>query len=325
MQELENKIKQAEDEESKSEFLGASILYREALQQAQKLNLSAKIKELKSKVVETSKKIDYNHLAFEQKVPTAILDDIVNSTVTDKDDLPLILKNIGHHPYLYPKMAHIRNLTQKTMPISFQIASVSTYSSDGHVLEGGTDSNSVWTAKMYGISQGFITDLYLQRILSALKEKKGLDSENLYNYIEQKQTFPSRSLPLIKRGLEAYFSNDYISALHILVPQFEGVFLALSEKLGIDIIALNRGTEISTRTKVLSENHLNSLEFKSKWSEDLCEQIKYVLFDPLGYKLRHKIAHGEIDPNECNQHNTEILVYLFIVLASRIEKKPKEE
>ena len=49
-------------------------------------------------------------------------------------------------------------------------------------------------------------------------------------------------------------------------------------------------------------------EFKG---EDFCEQIKYVLFDPLGYKLRHKIAHGEIELAECNQLNTGLIIYFF--------------
>lgn len=78
---------------------------------------------------------------------------------------------------------------------------------------------------------------------------------------------------------------------------------------------------VSTRTKVLSDTHLNSSEFRSIWGDDLCEQIKHVLFAPLGGKLRHKIAHGEIAPEECNQSNTELVIYFFLVLASRVEIK----
>lgn len=324
MSELEEKIRQAKESEDKSEFLGASLLYKDALQLAQKLNLSDKIKELKAKVVEVSKKIDFKSFEVEQQVPTEILNQFVDAVVTPSDDLPTILKRMSRMRELCPKAEYVREQTRKTMPVTYQIASLATYSADGHVIDGGSDPQLAWYAKMYEINQGIISDLYLRRLFVALKEKKGLDQNTLYSYIESRRTFPPRSLPLIKKGIEAYFAGDYISALHILVPQFEGVFLSLSERVGIDIIALNRGSEVSTRTKVLSENHLSSKEFIEKWSEDLCEQIKFILFNPLGHRLRHKIAHGEIDPQECNQTNTELVLYLHLVLAGCVEITPKE-
>lgn len=325
MEDLENKIKQAQEAESQSEFLGASIYYKEALQMAQKLGQSDKIKMLKAKVTEVSKKIDFKHLEVEQQVPTEILNQFVDSVVKPEDDLPLILKRVGHHPHLCPKIKYVQEQAKKTMPVTFNIVSLVTYSPDGHVLDGGSDPILAWNAKMYGMNQGIISTLYLLRLYEAMREKKGLNSENLFSYIERQRTFPARSLPLIKVGIEKYFEGDYISALHILVPQFESTFLSLSEKLGIDIIALNRGVDVSTRTKVLSENHLSSHDFKKIWGEDFCEQIKYTLFDPLGEKLRHKIAHGEIDPKECNQTNTELILYFFLVLAGRVEIKPKDQ
>lgn len=324
MNELEDKIKQAKEYEEKSDFLGASLLYKDALQLAQKLNLSKEIRELKAKVVEVSKKIDFKSFEVEQQIPTEVLEKFVDAVITQSDDLPAILKRMSRMRELCPKAEYVREQTKRTMPVTYQIASLATYSADGHVIDGGSDPQLAWYAKMYEINQGIISDLYLNRLFVALKERKGLDQHTLYSYIESRRTFPPRSLPLIKKGIEAYFSGDYISALHILVPQFEGVFLSLSERVGIDIIALNRGSDVSTRTKVLSENHLSSKEFIEKWSEDLCEQIKFILFNPLGHRLRHKIAHGEIDPQECNQRNTELVLYLHLVLAGCAEITPKE-
>ncbi len=324
MEELEKKIKEAKEAEDKSEFLGASIYYKDALQMAQKLGQSDKVKMLKGKVTEVSKKIEFNHLEVEQQVPTEILNKFVDAVVTQTDDLPSILKRMSRLRELCPKAEYVREQTKKTMPVTYQIVSLTTYSTDGHVIDGGSDPQLAWYAKMYEINQGIISDLYLRRLFIALKERKELDQNTLYSYIESRKTFPPRSLPLIKKGIEAYFSEDYISALHILIPQFEGVFLSLSERVGIDIIALNRSADVSTRTKVLSENHLSSKEFVDKWSEDFCEQIKFILFNSLGHRLRHKIAHGEIDPRECNQTNTELILYLHLVLAGCVDITPKE-
>ena len=105
------------------------------------------------------------------------------------------------------------------------------------------------------------------------------------------------------------------------MPRFESLFLHLSSGLGIDVIGLNSGKGISAQTKTLSERHLESKEFKEQWGEDLCEQINFVLFRPLGYKLRHKIAHGEIASGECNFYNASLMFYFYVVILSRLKKK----
>jgi hypothetical protein len=108
--------------------------------------------------------------------------------------------------------------------------------------------------------------------------------------------------------------------LHILIPKLEALFLNLSEKLGIDVIGLNREKEISTQTKTLSETHLDSPAFKNVWGEDLCEQLNFVLFRPLGYKLRHKVAHGEILFGECNYSSATLILFFYIMLLARIKR-----
>lgn len=109
--------------------------------------------------------------------------------------------------------------------------------------------------------------------------------------------------------------------MHILVPQFEAVFLDLSESCGIDIVALDQRLGIATRTKTLSDRYLSSEEFVKIWGEDFCQQIKFVLFEPLGYKLRHKVAHGEILEEECNFQNVVLIIYFFLVLLGKIKRK----
>jgi len=109
--------------------------------------------------------------------------------------------------------------------------------------------------------------------------------------------------------------------LHILISKLESLFLNLSEKLGIDIISLNREKEISTQIRTLSDVHLDSSAFKDVWGEDLCEQLNFVLFRPLGYKLRHRVAHGGITFEECNFSNATLIVYFYIVLLARIKRK----
>jgi hypothetical protein len=216
-------------------------------------------------------------------------------------------------------MKQVEESAQKNTPIFYQIANLSTISTDGHLVRGGSDGNFSQIMQMYGLQQGFITQFYLRRIFDGLLQQKGLNGENLMAYLRSKNTFPENNLAIMSVGINRYFAKDYVSALHTLIPQFENIFLFISEKFGIDIVALNRGRDISTQLKTLSIEHLNTEVFQSKWHRDFCEQLKFVLFEPMGYMLRHKVAHGQISKDECNYNTVNLIFYFFLVLAARVD------
>ncbi len=197
------------------------------------------------------------------------------------------------------------------------LVSSSTISSDGHVVKGGSDTEYAWFNTIYTFSQGFINNAYLNRIFEEL-EKNGLGEKILIDYLKSSRLFPEDKFGIIEKGVSRYFEKDYISSLHILTPQFESAFLFLSEKLGIDVIALNAGKDISTQMKLLSADKLDTLEFQNIWGIDLCAQLKFVLFEQLGYNLRHKIAHGLIKSDECTVEMARLVIYFYLVIVARI-------
>lgn len=154
--------------------------------------------------------------------------------------------------------------------------------------------------------------------------KNKLTFKKLSKYFQSRDIVSPEQMNIIDIGLKQYFKDDYTSALHILVPQFEALFLSVAQKCGIDTVAIDKKRDLATRTAILSEHHLDSDEFKQSFGEDFCRQVKFILFEPLGYKLRHKIAHGEITSEECNYRNANLIVYLYLVLLARVHVKDKE-
>ena len=287
-QELTEKLNKAQSVENSGDFFSASFYYKEALLAARSLGDSAAIKLCKAKLVEMNQKSKdaFKEVEFEQKIPQ-------------------------------------EQIAKKSTPVAFAIASLSTISPKGHLLKGGSDPDHHWYAMMYQMTQELTYQLYLGRIMFEMIENKKLNEDELLAYFKESKIFPEDIISIMEIGIRRYFAKDYVSAIHILVPQFESLFLFVSERLGLDVIALNQTKEISTQQKTLAVSHLDSDEFKKVWGKDLCEQIKFLLFDPMGYKLRHKVAHGEITFNECNFGNTTLILYLFLALAARV--KPKEE
>lgn len=320
--ELDTELETAKNQERVGEFFVAAHHYKKALELARDLGDSVSITLCKNKVIETNKKSksEFKEVSFEQQVSEEDIEKDVAPIV--EGDLITVLRTIGVYPFLYPNYEQIKANTK--MPVTFALASVSVISEDGHLVKGGTDGSHSWLMKTYAIHQGFINGIYLPRIFKRLITK-GLSEQSLTEYLKSTGIFPEENLKIILIGINRYFARDYVSALHILVPQFENVFLFLSEKLKIDVVALNRGIEVSTQNKTLSAELLGKDAFQDVWGKNLCEQLKFILFDQLGYTLRHKVAHGYIKAEECNEEAANLALYLFLVLAARIGRKDTKE
>ena len=213
--ELHKSLKQAQDAENAADFFSAAHYYKEALGIARSLGDSSSITLCKNKVVEMNQKSKdvFKELNVEATVPKEEIDKVINSILDG--DLEMILNRIGVHPFLFPKMQQVEESASKNMPISYQIASLSTISKDGHLVKGGSDGNYSWMMQMYGMQQGFITEFYLMRIFDGLANK-GLNEESLVAYLRSRGTFPENNLAVIATGINRYFARDYISALHNL-------------------------------------------------------------------------------------------------------------
>lgn len=330
------KIEEAKNAEALENFFTAAIFYKEALEIAFKLHYSKSIKLCKEKVVEMNKKSiesgkDFQEHEFTNKL-TVKENDSINNVIIQilklKNKIEA-LKIIGSLDYFMPKVKEVDKLVQNSMPITYQFATLTTISDQGHSLRGGSLAEYSWFVQMYDLSQKQILDLSLGKLMYMLIHKNSygdmMTIKEISDYFSSSKLFTSSQIKVIQVGLQKYYEADYISALHILVPQFEGFLLNIARGLGINTVALDPSVDIATRTVTLSERDFDSKDFINIFGEDFCRQIKFVLFEPMGYKLRHKIAHGEITANECNFQNTTLIIYLYLVVLARAEPKDQNE
>ena len=118
-------------------------------------------------------------------------------------------------------------------------------------------------------------------------------------------------MKIIKIGFERYFNQDYVSAIHILIPQLENVLRFLLEKLG----------EPTNKLKgdIIIEQPLDDILRNNKIKEFLGEEIFYYLktflVDHRAENLRHDVAHGLIDIKKCEKRNAVILIHQILTLA----------
>ena len=328
---LKEELEVAEEAERSENFFQAACFYKIAATIALKKQDSQAIKLCKRKIVEMNKKLiasgkDFQEFSGTYEISKEKLEaeERYIQGFLGQKDVKVALRMIGEDPRLTPQVKEVEKVAQKSTPVSLVLANLSAISVNGHLLKGGHDPAYFWFMGRYDDFQRFITNRYIFPIIHRLMENEKLDIKELSEHFSESGIFEKENLKIILVGLGRYFEKDYVSALHILVPQFEGVFLQLSEKLGISTTAIEQRPAVSTQTTTLSDHYLDTPAFENVWGKNLCRQIKFILFEQMGYKIRHKIAHGEIDPEECNFSNTTLVLYLYLVLLARVKRRSSE-
>jgi len=325
-------LNEAQENERKSLFWEATQKYQEALLEFNKTSGNESEKGLcKKKIremnVEKSKEFVKSSFAsnFTEKKQNEIEKQI--NSIANINDVSELLDKIGKNPNFRPSFQKVKQRAS-SVPVGLQISNLSTQDKEGNLVKNGHDPNEVWFCQNYTFSQNFIVLIYLIPIFNKIMDEK-LNIQNLSEYFKSKGIFREDFLKILDVAIERFFNSDYISTLHILVPKFEKVFLDLTQVIGknADIIAsrTQKGEKdkVWTQNKTLGEDFLKNEYIRKIWGEDFCEQVIFVFLSQLGYKLRHKIAHGYSKLDELNFQNSVLVFYFYLVLAARIKRVKK--
>lgn len=251
----------------------------------------------------------------------------INKLFTEHDSLDHSLREIGRCPIFVQKYQEVKQESESNIPVTFLIASLSSQDAQGHLQRGGNNGPEIAYAQNYGIGQNVILALYLNPIMQKLMETK-INYDNLSDYFRSTGIFSENMLSTFDVGLERFTERDYVSSMHILVPIFEKTFIDITAAIGgaDTVVARNQAgssDEVWTQDRTLGEDFLRDEKVREIWGEDFCEQVIFTMFAPLGYKLRHKIAHGRASFGEFNFPNNVLILYFFLVLAARVTKVAK--
>ena len=157
-------------------------------------------------------------------------------------------------------------------------------------------------------------NMYLRVNVSAFIHP-ALNQILLEHYIEEKYIFeiclnsfviPKNRALIWAKGLYFGFCHDYLTAIHLLIPQIEHLLRVELKSNGIKTTILKDGIEDEKSiNELLKEQYI--LE---KFGEDLIFTLEALLVSKAGLNLRNDIAHGLCDINVLN---SEYALYLWWV------------
>jgi len=182
-------------------------------------------------------------------------------------------------------------------------------SSDGRVIArhpgmsmGATlteDDEVVIRAEMirdFGILVGIVVQGDIWPALEEMLLEHRLSEADFVQLARQSPILPKGRERIIGKALFAGYDKDFVTALHLLVPQVEHLVRYHLKQVGVKTTTLSiDGIE--------NENGLSKLmelpQVQQIFGEDLAFEIRALFCDAFGPNLRNELAHGLLDDEAC--------------------------
>lgn len=193
------------------------------------------------------------------------------------------------------------------------------YAKDGRVVHqsSGIDFNenlnktnsSVWETMIWQYT--FQITLTAQTVL--LTALNLLNNDHHITYFDVKEIVKDSNIisetrqEIFIKGLLAGLSYDFITAVHLLVPQIENLVREQLQIRDVKTVTIDQnGLEIEVGLSTLVEKQ----EFTTIFGDDMAFEIRALLCESTGPNLRNNIAHGLLDYNQI-QNTTGIYFWWF--------------
>lgn len=278
--------------------------------------ISIKIKELGEKSLSELKKIETSI-----EIPKKEIDEFINKLI--EGDLKTALMKIA--VYYIPKeddvIKQLKDFSQKT-PVSFLFAR-KILDHEGRVISTvGSLEEDIDGHIVLQISQNIqFSSFFLRETINALIRRFNLDAKTVVNYFYKSPIFDEKRKGFFIKGIEAYLNNDFLVALHVLIPQIEALIRNLAEKIGIPVLKHSRSGGFNYRTLdelLRDENIVNVL------TEDMCLYLRVLFTDPRGWNFRNNICHGISQIEDFKQITADRVFHALLCLSLVKEKEEKE-
>ena len=196
-------------------------------------------------------------------------------------------------------------------------------------LDGNHPNVQATVMRNHGLYLTLIVQGNILPALEILHLEHRIREIDFLSIVKQSPIVPPGREVFFAKGLYSGYDYDYVTALHLLVPQVENMVRYHLKNVGAKTTTVDdRGIE--------TENGLSTLvglpEMKAVFRDDLTFEIKALFCDPIGANFRNKLAHGLLEYNSCNSLHGVYTWWLILRLvfnvfwnAARLPENTKEE
>ncbi|WP_166694283.1 DUF4209 domain-containing protein [Fibrivirga algicola] len=158
-----------------------------------------------------------------------------------------------------------------------------------------------------------VTSLLLRWVITACIADKKISSNAIIDFISRSDLFPPNRLHVIKLGLDAFFKNDFLSFIHLIIPQIEEAIRHLIEMSGGNTFKKARsGNHYHVKT---FDDVLRDPTVEKALGNALSSYFRLVFTDSRGLNLRNDVCHGILSPEKFNSTNADIIIHTLLCLG----------
>lgn len=266
-----------------------------------------------------SAKIEIKDSEIEQYIKPLLAPGLEETLACVSAALEETLERISAAPHFIPDLTRAKEQVVKLreqFPLTFLIPKIVVR--DGHVITSVADETELADAALTDelVRRIQLSTIYIGHLFQKLKRDHALSPTSIVAHFQRWGLCEDRNLALLNIGIEHYFRGDHVSALHILVLQFEDMLRNILQRAGRPVT--HRGGAI-VLSSLLSDEGFSRVAGLS-----LKRFYEVLLSDPSGMNLRNNLAHGLMDIKDMNQTTVELVLYSLLTLTRfRVERSPR--
>jgi Domain of unknown function (DUF4209) len=241
-------------------------------------------------------------------------------------DLNTSLLNVAQE--FIPKVDQARNFLEqmRTEAPLLSMFNVGIIEKDGHTSAkiGSLDEDPDGRLhRQLGQTIGFYQP-FLALTLERLREKYKPSIDDIFKFLHESPLFVETDTGLLREGLEAYEKEDFVKAIHILVPQIEHILRTFLGVLGVPTLKTVRNHPGIMDAKSMNDI-LNDERMREVLKESLWRYLTVLFIEKKGgFNLRNDLAHGLLPPTAFNRQIADRVFHSLLTLSLIRERQPKD-
>lgn len=153
---------------------------------------------------------------------------------------------------------------------------------------------------------------FLHLLIEKIVEKFNFDKNSALELIKKSAVIEEDRHNIILKCLDAYYEKDYLSFIHLAIPQIEEAFRNLLEFSGG--VVLRHNTDGSFNLKTFNEILKDPIVIDSL-GYDFVNYFRIIFTEHRAWNLRNKVCHGIAKTNDFNYQSADRVFHCLLCLG----------
>lgn len=156
-----------------------------------------------------------------------------------------------------------------------------------------------------------INTIILNFIYDRAKTDGLLTSENILEFLTGSCVIKEDRLPIVRKAVDAFLIDDYLTFIHLAIPQIEQAMRNLVEMQGGIVYQEKNGNfQLKTFDAILREETITEV-----LDENIQTYLRVVFVDQKGLNFRNEVMHGMMPLSHFNQQTAYIVFHCLLLLG----------